>query len=342
MSTRDRDVEIVLAGGWGYGNLGDEAILAGYVAHLSGRYSVRVASVDPNVTAAAQPWPVDCVDERRTLDGTGTTLVVGGGGYLNGSWWSEIGAKLRRLNRLASRADAKVVHAVEMRGLDRPDVMRAARRLVAGGQISVRDEPSRLQALELGASAKVVPDAIALLSPHVWGLVAKVRELEGKVLLNLQDLNQRADRHESQVDVLAWRSYCLDVINILGDRAVGLFVDAGDMHFDGRPLDIPMIRVTTVRGLVSAIGSADALLSVRMHPALLATMLDTPVALVPYNGKIRPTASRLGLDSIVLEGLTIDEFFRKISSRVGHQASVWPSAFGASSYWLGRALGESG
>jgi polysaccharide pyruvyl transferase WcaK-like protein len=46
---------VVLAGGWGYNNLGDEAILAGYVETLLGHdLDPTIISVDPRKTRAAQ------------------------------------------------------------------------------------------------------------------------------------------------------------------------------------------------------------------------------------------------------------------------------------------------
>lgn len=305
---RGREVDAVLIGGWGYGNLGDEAILAGYLLDAESRgLRLDVLSVDPRRDRDGLGGTFNLGDNVRLLDESrvaisgvpeGRPVVVAGGGYLNGSWHTEVSGKLRRI-RAIRRKTRLITHAPEIRLLDSEPLRSDLTRVLQGAQVSVRDDASAeaLRSLEVGR-VEVVPDAISLLVPHVSELVSPRPELRGKLLVNLLDVPARNDAHEAEFELKNWRSQCSAMIGRAALPVVGLAMDREDADFM-RDLGLEVIVPGNVVELVSAIAGSAGLVSTRMHPALISTMLGRPTKVLPYCGKVRITLRNLGLDAVV-------------------------------------------
>ncbi len=326
-----------LVGGWGYNNLGDEVILAGYARYLAGqggRFVIR--SVDPSRTARAQGGDVRVISENYIPTREVTTLMCGGG-YLNGNWKREAVPKLSRL--VAMRGSSSlVVHGVEVRNLDGFPARPLARRLFQRSDVAVRDSASAQHLGNLGVrSAAVLPDGVALLQPHVDSYRRSIPSLRGKVLINLLDVDSRSDRHEAEFPTEHWRKFCLDLVASLGDKAVGLVIGGGDLRFLKGLGSLPLVVPTSVEDFVSAIGSAAGLFSVRMHPALVGSMLGTPTVSVPYCGKVRPTLSRIGIERMCLERLSVPAV-RDALEKFHDDSEAWASAVRISQSWLDNRL----
>ena len=135
--------QIKLLGGWGYNNLGDEAILAGYLETLSDVTDLHVTSVDPQRTLQAQRKAWRISQEGSTSSVRADAGILCGGGYLNGSWIPEILWKLRRLQKDRHRCEDSAVHAVEVRGLAGSPAASKVSRLFADSKSSVRDLESQ-------------------------------------------------------------------------------------------------------------------------------------------------------------------------------------------------------
>lgn len=330
---------IALAGGWGYDNLGDEAILAGYIEFLRGIADVEVLSVDAKRTAAAQRDGGVIVSEySRPSSLAIERLLVCGGGYLNGHWRTELPLKLLRLARISGRAERVAVHGVELRKLGSRFVRPNARRVLGAGPLAVRDVESQAVAAELGLSTPaVLPDAISLLAPHIQKYVHPVGVSAGKVLINVLDIGARPDASESEVDTTQWRQFCSDIVERLGDRALGLVAGEGDTKIPNE-LGLPTVTVSTVSALVSTIAEADAMLSVRMHPTLLGTILGIPTVGVPYTGKVRPTLRRVGVDDVLMDDLSVDAVMSRFESSSQGWASAWAGAYERNAAWLHASL----
>ena len=169
-------MRILISGYYGFGNVGDEAILAALVAHLHERHpeaQVCVLSSQPEATAralgveAAQrwSWPVIWRELRRA-----DLLIQGGGGLLQDTT-SAVSPLyylgLLRLSRLAGTPYA--IFAQGLGPLQRPILRRLARaNLSRAASITLRDEASAAflrDELRVTYDPLVAPDPALCLPP---------------------------------------------------------------------------------------------------------------------------------------------------------------------------------
>lgn len=331
-------MKITLFGGWGYPNLGDEAILAGYLEALSTTHQVTVISPNPGQTRSAQSGEIRVLPEYSGSP-TGDAAIICGGGYLNGHWREEIRGKLRRLDARSAAHRTRIVHAVEVRHLEQAGSTRRLARKLFGraAATSVRDTASLDEVARLGQRASIVPDAIALLYPFLGKYIEPIPALAGKVIVNFQRIRHRSDPNDAHVSGEAWDDYASGVLEALGDRAVGLIGGGGDRMDMSRFTRLPLVEPKNVRQLVSCLAAVDAVFSLRMHPALLASMLGKPVASVPYNGKIRPTLSELGLSDMIDPCTDVEATLHRLTVAPDH-ADAWASSHARTRAWLDCAI----
>jgi polysaccharide pyruvyl transferase WcaK-like protein len=153
---------LLIVGGYGYRNAGDEAILDGLL-RLTGRDGVTVVSRAPAETAAihdVRSIPLRAAAKEMVRH---QGLLIGGGG-LFGRDMGQLG-RLLPLAGLAARGARRDVALMGI-GVDR-GMPRSARRLLGllarrARTIVVRDAGSRNVLLELGVNATVAPDLSSL------------------------------------------------------------------------------------------------------------------------------------------------------------------------------------
>lgn len=331
---------LLLGGGWGYNNLGDEAILAGYIGTLADmQVPMSVTSVDPSRTTLAQMIDVPVIregDASGVFDG----LLLGGGGYVNGSWRPEATRKLGRLMR-DGRGTVVGAHGIEVRSAQGRFGSKVAR-VLREGRVAVRDVESKDELSKIGVNSEVLPDGIALLSESADRYLKVIPELKGLVCLNLLDLGARPDRAESEIDPSSYERLSAELVDRLGDRAVGLIIGDGDYEFMRRFDNLKLVAPRTVRELVSILASVSGLFSVRMHPALIATMIGTPVVAVPYCGKVRPTAREIGVTSALLSGASTEDVLDQLASPLADFSDHWETANRRNRRWLEEFVSSLG
>lgn len=326
---------ILLAGGWGYPNLGDEAILAGYLEWArSERIEAQVASCDPHRSASAQRLSPKFGSESKHFDFD--TMLLGGGGYLNGAWLPEVTRKIRRLIELRDGRHL-IAHAVEARDFSARDGI-ALRSLLAGGRLSVRDASSISELDGLGIySSTVLPDAISLLYPHLSSYGGKAAEFGTMVAVNMLDVGRRPDRAQSEIDPDAYDRFTSELLIHLGDRALGLVIGEGDYKYMKRFSDLRIVEPKTVSSLITILRSVSGVVSVRMHPALIASQLGTPTVSIPYCGKVRGTLNRIGIQRLILDVPDLDRALELLQGSPNAH-SEWLKANLVSSGWLKQAF----
>ena len=333
---------ITLFGGWGYHNLGDEAILAGYLEFAKAEeVEVEVLSADPARTALAQRRPVKVYGEgtfmRRNKSREHDQLIVCGGGYLNGLWVPEVHKKVARL-AIQSRGRDVALHSLEIRHFDDIWLKTIMSRVLEAASTTVRDEKSADEIAKLGFERPdVMPDAITLLFKHLDRYRQATELPRGYILLNLLDISRRSDAFEASLDPNDWVQFVQRLLSQLGNRAVGLIIGEGDYKFQRLFPDLRMVQATRIVELVSLISSADAVFSVRMHPGLIASALQVPVVSVPYCGKVAPTLHRLGLNDQILTQLDVDDVIASLSTSVDRY-DLWNERANESEQWLRQTL----
>lgn len=337
----------LIAGGWGYGNLGDEAILAGYLLDAEAHgVNLTVVSVDPAVTRASLGTIASTLSRTHSLADESHTaftrratqpMVIAGGGYLNSTWYTEVAGKLRRL-RSIRQSSPLIAHATEFRGLTDVRLVKLARGLLNDSALSVRDVDSARVAQSLGAGdALILPDAISLLYPYVDELTYDIPDLQDVTLVNFLDVPARNDAHEAEFALEHWVNACRHMVEGIGGRVLGIAMDDSDEVFMAEQLGIHVLRPATVPELLSSLRSAKGLLTTRMHPALLSTMLGRPTNVLPYCGKVRPTLRNLGLEFVVRrpEEINVKKLTRE---DIAPYDAQWLLNYSTTSDWLYRQI----
>ncbi len=306
----------LLIGGWGYGNLGDEVILASYLLDSSAKgISMSVASINPKLTRRAlfghqylQSHKIldeSVISLRASLGGKrSSSIVLAGGGYLNGTWTTEIGGKLRRIEAL-SVTQSVAMHASEVHRIEKSSSAEVLRSILDPDRVFVRDDASRRALMDLGLRSEILPDAISLLVPHLHSLTVDLPSLRDITVVNLLDITERNDRDEASFHTSDWVRDCRELIARLGNTVIGLAIDDADALFMTKSLGLTVLQPTTVVGLTSILASAKGVVSTRMHPALIALIAGTPTIALPYCAKVDTTLANLGLEGYCLKSAAV-------------------------------------
>lgn len=335
-----------LIGGWGYRNLGDEALLHSYLLSLP-NHEVVIASANPARTQLAQGGDhrLDVRPEQfkgvRALINTVDTTLLCGGGYLNG-WWGRAATRKLLFAAAATEHAGGAAHAVEVRHLVFPWQRTPARRLFQGlGSTTVRDHQSKNSLRALGCNAGVSPDAISLLQPHLDRFAADPRA-RNRVLLHLPRLDRRPDISESGFDAEDWPAFVDLLVTTMGDAALGLATPAlPEAWWRKHYPSVETVSVDTVASFVGVIMASDGVISGPMHPALLASLFGRRSIVFPYNGKILPTYRAIGLNGeLIAETLDVKRVLAQFEGqRPEISASVWRTAYLTSMRALMLAVG---
>lgn len=326
-----------LIGGWGYRNLGDEALLQSYLLSLP-NHDVVIASANPSRTRLAQGGdhlldvrPEQFKGLRALVNAVDTTLICGGG-YLNG-WWGRAATRKILFAAAATEHARSAAHAVEVRHLVFPWQRAPARRLFQGfGSATVRDHQSRNQLRALGCSAGVSPDAISLLQPHLDRFVADPRAAN-RVLLHLPRLDRRPDISESAFDVEDWPAFADQLVTTVGTAALGLATPSlTETWWQKHHPSVETVSVDTVASFIGLIMASEGVISGPMHPALLASLFGRRSIVFPYNGKVVPTYSAIGLrGDVIAETLDVKGVLAQFGGQSPEtSAPIWEKAYESS------------
>ncbi len=163
-------MNVLLSGYYGFGNLGDEAILSGLVAGLRAQgHHLVVLSNKPDKTRALHG--VEAVTRYQGLVPAlmqSDAVVSGGGGLLQDRTSARSLRYYLGILRLAKALGKRPVVYAQSVGPLSPAGARAVKRTLTGLPVAVRDGASQRLLASLGISAELVADA-ALLLPEPRG-----------------------------------------------------------------------------------------------------------------------------------------------------------------------------
>jgi len=300
---------VLVVGAYGYGNIGDEAILSGLLVRLEG-HAVTVVSRSPGETTAVHGVRSIGIGQAVSALRHHRSVVIGGGG-LFGRDMGRIGRLLPAFGLLAAALGKRVcVIGVDLDGR----LSGSARVLVpllmrAAASVQVRDRASATVLAGWGVNAGVEPDLSAWMKP---GSADAARHA-------LEEAGLDPER--------AIIGFALTGVNsALADRVVGASVAAMDALPDAQFCFIPMSRhpwvpthddrlvaqrlrqlrpgVAVLDGplppdiMLATIGELSGLVAMRYHAMLFAERAGVPLIPISYADKTERWLTEHGLRSI--------------------------------------------
>ena len=287
-------MRLVLSGYYGYGNAGDEALLAGMLQLLRGErddLDITVLSGDPRATERlhgvrsvhrARPTALSAI---RGSDG----LISGGGGLLQDRTSARPVLYYGGITQLARWAGRPYVVYAQGLGPIRRRINRriAALVLERAAYVSLRDEASAGLARALGVARPidVVPDpALALAAPAGERGERLVVAVRGRDLTpaDLAAIRDALGRLAADHPIVAISMHGRD------DHAASTAVVEGIPNAEVAPAD------ATFSELLRIAGTAALVIGVRLHALVFAAVAGVPAVAVSYDPKVEAFARLAG------------------------------------------------
>jgi polysaccharide pyruvyl transferase CsaB len=315
-------MRILISGYYGFGNVGDEAILASLVTHLHERHpeaQVCVLSAQPEVTArelgveAAQRWSWGVIwRELKRAD----LLIQGGGGLLQDTT-SAISPLyylgVLRLARLAGTPYA--IFAQGLGPLRRPMLRRLARRnLSRAASITLRDEASAgflLKKLRVPYEAPVAPDPALCLPPASLDAAEEGLCDAGlgpdcpRIGIVLREWPDLAPVEAAVSELIAraaeeWGARCLLIpFQREADMAQCVRLSSGPR---ASVWDKPLLP----QELVALTARLDMVVAMRLHALIFAVSQTVPMVGLSYDPKVAAFCKQAGQPCLELSDVTPD------------------------------------
>ena len=310
------EAPILVLGGYGYRNVGDEAMLAGLLEQI-GRDRVTVISRAPDETAALHGVRAIPLRESALALRSHRSLVIGGGG-LFGREMGPMGRLLPAYGLFASSLGVRVAMLGvgvdrEMRPVAASLVRRLGRRAVA---FTVRDHASAELLAEWGIPAEVVPDLSASLQPAPAPAGTELLRLAGidpdRPVIGLALTAVRAQETDALESAIA------DCIAALPDAQFCFipmsqhpFVDVHNDLLLGRRLQLASPRLAIVEGfprpeaVMATFAALTGAVCMRFHSLVFADRAGIPIVPVPYAPKCDAWVVEHGLEAIPVDGAAL-------------------------------------
>lgn len=305
---------ILVLGGYGYGNVGDEAMLAGLLAALGSR-PVTVASRRPTVTAAQHRVRAIGLSRVPLALLRHRTLIIGGGG-LFGRDMGFLGRGLPLVG-LVARALGRQVAIVGI-GVDKgtPRVVRPL--LSALGRVAavvvVRDQASVAALADLGVRAQVALDlssrVVAAPAEDAWNALERAGVVRGPRLIGLAlTAVNAALASRVEADIGGWLEASPNAEFVFIPTSFHPYVPAHNDLVLGRRLAAAHPRLRLLSGvddpavLLAIFGTLDAVIAMRYHALLFATRAAVPVVPLAYAPKVTAWCAEQGLSTMEPEAV---------------------------------------
>jgi polysaccharide pyruvyl transferase WcaK-like protein len=304
---------ILVVGGYGYRNIGDEAILAGLLTTLGGR-RVTVVSRSPAETAAEHGVAAISLVQAIPALRRHRTVLIGGGG-LFGRDMGRIGRLLPLFGLLARALGRRLV--VDGVGIDAgmtgPNRFLVASLLRAADRVTVRDEASARLLRGWGIEPLVAEDLSTRMAPapartgRALLRAAGVDERRPVIGLCLTAVNEALtpalmatipdliERHPE------WQFCCIPMCQ-------HPFVDRHNDLLLARSLQAGNPRLKVVEGaqhpaaVLALFGALDAVVAMRYHAYLFAERAGVPLVPMAYADKSLAWLHERGLAAVAPTG----------------------------------------
>jgi polysaccharide pyruvyl transferase WcaK-like protein len=318
---------ILVLGGYGYRNVGDEAILAGLLAQLGADRRVTVISRMPAETAALHG--VRSIPLWRSVAALRShrSLIIGGGG-LFGRDMGALGRLLPLYGLLASALGRTVaIHGVGVDREMRPAAALLLRRLGRrAAAFTVRDTQSAEVLADWGIGAEVVPDLSLGVHPAP---ARRGSELLRRAGIDLKrpvvGLALTAMREQ---ETPALESAFADLMEALPDvqfcfipMSQNPFLHAHNDLVLARRLQVANPRLAVLEGalppdeVMAVFGRLTAAVCMRYHSLVFAARAGTPIIPVPYAPKCDAWVDEHGLEAVPPEADALVSAVRAVLGR---------------------------
>ena len=324
----------LVIGGYGCGNVGDEAILSVMLDDLrSLRARPRVVSVNAGETTQmhdVRAYPASLVNVGRALF-EADALVIGGGGIFS-RYMGPRSRQLPPLARIAKALGRRVVfRALGVYASTPPDVARALVGAMRHADfISVRDEASVEALRSFGLRRDlVVEDDPALRLPISTGTAARSGCTVGLALRRVRDPEEQ--RHLER-EFLA-------VIDGLVDRGVAPLLLPFSRH-PSEPIEQDDAYAQDLRrrsrspgrcsiapadltplGMLDLVRSLDGVVAMRFHAIVFASLAGVPAVAIPYDDKCSEFLAEHRMSSVETSALTAQALLAALPVAVSSAAA---------------------
>jgi len=278
-------VRVLVSGYYGFGNLGDEALLAGMLTGL-GTEGVTVLSQNPGVTRALHG-----VGAQHRLRGLTAlpghdALISGGGGLLQDKTSSRSLRYYLGVLTLAKRLGKRTIVYGQSVGPLSPDGERAVARALRGVPVAVRDRPSQELLARLGIPAELVADAALLLPKPGTGLTETALAKIAPVLLIPRGGYPKIT------------AALVRLTNLLHSRGVplaGLALQPGEDAAALAELPaVPRLVAPTPQAALALVAQSRYVVSARLHGLIFAARASVPFSGVAYDPKVAAFLTETG------------------------------------------------
>jgi polysaccharide pyruvyl transferase CsaB len=294
-----------ISGYYGFGNLGDEALLDVIVGKLKARYplgTIDVLSADPAATSArlgvtATPR-ADIAAVGRAIDRADVVLSGGGGLLQNVTSLRSLlyyAGIIRRATRAGKRT---MIFAQSVGPLDL--LGRAVVRVCCGGvsAATVRDERSRalLASLVPNVPVERTADPVFALDPPVEPLDLRAEGLDGPSPLAIVSVRRWQHKEATVAAVAAIIDRLAEEHGVqvaflpLGGPPDAEVSTAIIRRAKSTPVLLPEYPLAQA---AQVIGRAQLVIGMRLHALIIAARLGVPFAAIPYDPKVTSLLSDL-------------------------------------------------
>lgn len=324
-------MKVVVSGYYGFGNLGDEALLAGLLSGLPGA-QVTVLSGQPEATRALHG-----VNAVHRLSGLGAlvthdALLSGGGGLLQDKTSSRSLRYYLGVISLAKRLGRRVVVYGQSVGPLSPAGERAVARTLKGIPVAVRDKPSRTLLARLDIRAELVADA-ALALPEPLARPARDAPVlfvpRGGFRKVTAAFAGAAQRLEAEGVPLAGLALQPDE----DDGPLGEIIKAAP--------SLKKLTVKTPGEALEHLSGSRYVVSARLHGLIFAARAGRPASGVAYDPKVAAFGDEAGFPVYPLE-VDAEALYREVL-RAGFDGARVGEVIARAQHgliWLRKALGQ--